>query len=66
MRDGWSLHYDGKHALGLFRLREANPENVLDANRDISTAMEIFLRAIIQQYNHRIIHNKMTVDGTNE
>jgi phosphoglycerol transferase MdoB-like AlkP superfamily enzyme len=64
--DGWSLHYDGRHATGLFKLGETRPENVIDGNREISNKMEILLKAIVQQYNHRIIHNKMTVDGTYE
>ena len=62
-QDGYQLQFDGQKAVGLFHYA-ADPlmrENLLEAETERAASMERRLKAIIQQYSHRMIHNQLTL-----
>ena len=61
IKDGYSLHFDGKRASGFFMLKDKGRENLLDVENDLASKNEMFLKAIIQQYNHRMLNNQLIV-----
>lgn len=63
-RDQYALSFDGKKTLGLYNFTTDTyfKENLLSQKGDVATEMETQLKAIIQQYNNRLVGNKLTVD----
>lgn len=61
-QDGYQLQFDGEKAVGLFHFTEDRllEKNLLDAEPDRAAAMERRIKAIIQQYARRMIHNELT------
>jgi phosphoglycerol transferase MdoB-like AlkP superfamily enzyme len=59
IKDGWSLHFDGSRAIGLYRLGEDEPKDLKKEYPEIVSELETFIKAIIQQYNYRLIHNQL-------
>jgi phosphoglycerol transferase MdoB-like AlkP superfamily enzyme len=58
----YALQYDGKSIRALYNYKK-DPllkQNLLDTEQNKSKEMEIFLKAIIQQYDNRMINNKLT------
>ncbi len=64
IKDGWFLQFDGNHATALFNLRSDS----LQRNNLVRTALpekiksELFIKAFIQQYNNRILENRLTAE----
>ena len=63
-RDQYALSFDGKKTLGLYNFTTDTyfKENLLSQKGDVVGEMETQLKAIIQQYNNRLVGNKLTVD----
>ena len=62
-RDGYQLQFNGEQSVGLYHFA-ADPlmqENLLEAEPERAASMERRLKAIIQQYTHRMIYNQLTV-----
>ncbi|MCK5766262.1 MAG: LTA synthase family protein [Bacteroidales bacterium] len=68
IKDGWSLLYDGKDVIGLYALDKPvnSRENEMYSNSDIADELANFLKAIIQQYNHRLINNQLIIRAEDE
>ena len=68
IKDGWSLLYDGKDVIGLYALDKPvnSRENEMYSNSDIADELVNFLKAIIQQYNHRLINNQLIIRAEDE
>lgn len=65
--EGWSLLYDGDKAAGLYKLDGfAQQDNVIEDYPEVSEKMLDFLKAYIQQYQNRLIKNKLTITKDNE
>lgn len=64
---GWSLLYDGDKATGLYKLDGfAEQDNLIEDYPEKSDGMLEFLKAYIQQYQNRLIQNKLTITKDNE
>lgn len=57
------LEFDGVKSIGLFNLREDVylQHNLLDEQPEEAKKMESMIKALIQQYNNRMIENRMVV-----
>ncbi len=68
IKDGWSLLFDGKDVIGLYALDKPvnSRENEMYSNPDIADDLVNFLKAIIQQYNHRLINNQLIIRAEDE
>ncbi len=55
---------DGKVSSSLYNLKEdrLNKKNLIHLALPVKEQMETSLKAFIQQYNHRMIHNRLTVN----
>lgn len=55
------LHFDGEKSLALYDLETDSlcRHNVVDGKKEVAEKMENFLKSFIQQYNSRMIHNKL-------
>jgi phosphoglycerol transferase MdoB-like AlkP superfamily enzyme len=64
LRDGYLLEFDGTRSTGLFDLRTDNLQrnNLVSKGLPVKGTMELFMKAFIQQYNNRIIENRLTTD----
>ncbi|WP_157600638.1 LTA synthase family protein [Rufibacter sp. DG15C] len=60
------LQHDGANALGLFNYREDKflKKDLKGTLPEIQTPMERKLKAFIQQYNNRMVDNKLTVNSS--
>ena len=60
-QQGYQLQFDGEKATALYHFTEDRllEHNLLEADPDRTAAMEYRLKAIIQQFNHRMIHNQL-------
>lgn len=63
--DDWVIQYDLKKVVGLFNLKEdpTMKNNLVNERPKIQQKMLRKVKAIIQQYNNRMIDNKLTVDS---
>ena len=61
---GWQLQFDGEKSIGLYAFEKDHllEENLLESHPEIAAPMEARLKAVIQQYNYRMIHNEMTAE----
>ena len=58
----YAMQYDGKTIRAIYNYKK-DPllkQNLMDTEQKKSKEMEMFLKAIIQQYNNRMINNKLT------
>ncbi len=57
------LIFDGSRSLGLYNFKTDKliTENLIDRKKDVVRELEIKAKAFIQQYNNRLIENKMTM-----
>jgi phosphoglycerol transferase MdoB-like AlkP superfamily enzyme len=64
LMDGYSLEFDGNHSTALYDLRNDRMQktNLVAKETMVREKMENFIKAYIQQYNNRIIENRLTVD----
>jgi phosphoglycerol transferase MdoB-like AlkP superfamily enzyme len=64
VQDDYAMHYDGKSIRALYNYKK-DPllkTNLMDMNQGKTKEMETLLKAVIQQYNNRMINNKLTAD----
>jgi hypothetical protein len=61
IKDNYVLKFDGENSLSMYNIKNDSLLKNNLINKDISQRkeMEIFTKAIIQQYNNRLINNKM-------
>ncbi len=57
------LQFDGTKSTGLFRFKtdKLQEHNLIDQLPDAVAGMEPVIKAVVQQYNNRIVDNRMTV-----
>jgi phosphoglycerol transferase MdoB-like AlkP superfamily enzyme len=69
-KEDYVLLFDGKNTSGLYQITQDSlmKTNLLDSitHQTAQTKLEIQLKAIIQQYNHRLINNKTSLTKANE
>ncbi|MCF6360452.1 MAG: sulfatase-like hydrolase/transferase [Cyclobacteriaceae bacterium] len=60
----WVLQYDLKQVVGLFNLKEdpTMKNNLANTNLEVQARMETKIKAVIQQYNNRMVDDKLTVE----
>jgi phosphoglycerol transferase MdoB-like AlkP superfamily enzyme len=60
----FAITFNGEKTVGLYNFKEDKPfkENLLGKQDIVAEEMEAQLKAIIQQYNNRLIGNRLTVD----
>jgi phosphoglycerol transferase MdoB-like AlkP superfamily enzyme len=65
MKDGWYIEYDGHKTTSLFDLKEdlLQKQNLAGKRPEEEKKLERFLKAYLQQYNNRLIENRLTVGG---
>ncbi len=61
-KDGFMLQHSGFDPIGLFELStdKTLKKNLLNAQPSITKELETFLLAVLQQYNNRVIENRLT------
>ncbi|MDP4203756.1 MAG: LTA synthase family protein [Bacteroidota bacterium] len=61
MEGDYMLRFDGKNPIGLYRFREdvMLNNNLLNKEPGVASRMTIKIKAILQQYNNRLIRNQM-------
>jgi phosphoglycerol transferase MdoB-like AlkP superfamily enzyme len=64
IKDGYLLEYDGNRSTGLFDLNadKLQTHNLVRQNLPVMKNLENFLKALVQQYNNRMIENRLTAD----
>jgi len=64
MEDGYLLQFDGKKAVGVYNYKDdiTLKNNLLGKNSSIDEALLRRLKAFIQQYNNRMVDNKLSVE----
>lgn len=64
IKDGYLLEFDGANSTGLYDLKKDSLQktNLVGKGMEAKRNLEIFLKAFIQQYNNRIIENRLIVD----
>ncbi len=63
IKDGYVLQFDGEKTISLHNISIDNMlnNNLSDKEPEKKTELEIYIRAIIQSYNNRLIENKLSV-----
>ena len=64
IKDGSYLEFDGTRSTQLYDLK-SDPlqlQNVINSGKSKKGEMELFMKAFIQQYNNRVIENRLTVE----
>jgi phosphoglycerol transferase MdoB-like AlkP superfamily enzyme len=63
MEDGYLLQFDGKNAVGVYNYKDdiTLKNNLLGKNSLVEAALLKRLKAFIQQYNNRMVDNKLSV-----
>jgi phosphoglycerol transferase MdoB-like AlkP superfamily enzyme len=63
--DGYYLEYNGTRSTALFNLATdpLQGNNLLDKGNEVQKKMELFITAYIQQYNNRMIENRLMIDN---
>jgi len=64
IKDGYCLEFNGIKSTALFNLTKdpLQSENLVGRENEVRARMELFIKAYIQQYNNRLIENRMTSD----
>ena len=64
LMDGYSIEFDGTHSTALYDLKRDKMQrnNLIRKETAVREKMERFIRAYIQQYNNRVIENRLTAD----
>lgn len=64
IRDGYSLEFDGERTTSLFNLKKdpLQLHNLAGKEPNKQEPLEAFLKAYLQQYNNRMIENRLIVD----
>ena len=63
-QQGFQLQFDGENATALYHFTDDRllEHNLLEADPERAAKMECRLKAIIQQFNHCMIHNELTAE----
>ena len=63
-RQGYQLQFDGEQSIALYHFTEDRllENNLLESDPVRAAEMEYRLKALIQQFNYRLIHNQLTAD----
>jgi len=61
--DDYLLNFNGEHTVGLYNFKEDKllTHDLKTEKQEVATQMEKKMKAVIQQYNNRMIDNKLTV-----
>jgi len=61
MEGDYLLRFDGKKPIGLYQFKQdmTLKNNILMLHPDIASQMTLKIKAVLQQYNNRLIHDKM-------
>ncbi|MFZ4740113.1 MAG: LTA synthase family protein [Bacteroidales bacterium] len=61
IKDNFVLKFDGENSLSMYNIKNDSllKHNLINKEVSQRKEMEIFIKAIIQQYNNRLINNKM-------
>jgi phosphoglycerol transferase MdoB-like AlkP superfamily enzyme len=62
------LQFDGTQTISLYNYRN-DPllrSNLKDERSEVRSSMEIFIKAVIQQYNNRMIEDKLSIRDSNQ
>jgi phosphoglycerol transferase MdoB-like AlkP superfamily enzyme len=64
IKDGYLLEYDGNHSTALYDLNadKLQTNNLVKEDLLVMKKLENFMKAYIQQYNNRVIENRLTAD----
>jgi len=65
LKDNYALRFDGTKSITLFDIKN-DPmltNNLINKETKQRDKMEAFIKAVIQQYNNRIIENKLTISN---
>ncbi len=65
IKDGYYLEFDGTRCTSLFYLKN-DPllkNNLAGSMKSVEEQLVLFLKAYIQQYNNRVVENRLTTDG---
>jgi len=63
LMDGYLIQFNGSQTIGLYQM-EKDPmllNNLADTEPEVKHRLESFLKAVIQQYNNRMINNALTL-----
>lgn len=62
MEGDYLLRFDGTKAIGLYRFKEDRTlsHNLLKTQTEIANQLTVKIKAVLQQYNNRLIRNQMT------
>jgi len=65
MKDGHYLEYDGATSTQLFDLKTDAMQNtnIVKSKKQEKEKLELFIKAFIQQYNNRVIENRLSLDN---
>jgi phosphoglycerol transferase MdoB-like AlkP superfamily enzyme len=63
IKDDYLFQFDGKKGIALYNFKTDKllRENVLPEHQDVAAKMETQIKAIIQQYNNRMIEDRLTI-----
>lgn len=64
IKDDWALGFDGKNTTSLIGLD--GKDDMMNLYPEETRKLENFLKAYIQQYNNRLIHNQLIISEDNE
>ena len=64
IKDGFLLEFNGVKTIALFDLRNDHLQktNLAGKNLPVMKSLEGFLKAYLQQYNNRLIENRLTTE----
>ena len=64
MKDGYYLEFNGSRSTALFNIKKdpLQQNNLVGKEKEVQGRLELFINAYIQQYNNRLIENRMTVE----
>jgi len=64
IKDGYVLQFDGNESFALYDLKRDSllNNNIVSLNTAKKEELERFLKAVIQNYNNRLIQNRLTAD----
>ncbi|MFH1160646.1 MAG: LTA synthase family protein [bacterium] len=64
IKDGYYLEFDGVQSIALYDLKKDSLQksNLIGSKPGVKERMEKFLKAYIQQYNNRVIENRLTAE----
>ena len=63
IKDNYLYQFNGEKDVALYNFRKDRmlKHNILQKNKNIANEMELFTKAVIQQFNNRVIHDKLII-----